>query len=124
MKFRAARHTNDLQAIYEFYHDILGLDFLGQFKEHESYNGMFFGKEGENWHLEFTTSSDAPDHHPDEDDIWVFYFTDEQLLQEKIKAIVNQGIPKVTSKNPYWDRHGATFLDPDGFRIVLALSKS
>jgi hypothetical protein len=25
----------------------------------------------------------------------------------------------VRAFNPYWDRHGKTFADPDGYRVVL-----
>lgn len=30
-----------------------------------------------------------------------------------------QGFPTVPSFNPYWDRQGVTFEDPDGYRVVL-----
>ena len=29
------------------------------------------------------------------------------------------GFDPVASFNPYWDRNGVTFEDPDGYRIVL-----
>ena len=29
------------------------------------------------------------------------------------------GFDPVTSLNPYWDRLGATYEDPDGYRVVL-----
>jgi hypothetical protein len=29
------------------------------------------------------------------------------------------GFARVASFNPYWDRDGRTFEDPDGYRIVL-----
>lgn len=29
------------------------------------------------------------------------------------------GFAPVPSVNPYWDRQGATFEDPDGYRVVL-----
>jgi hypothetical protein len=29
------------------------------------------------------------------------------------------GFEAVTSTNPYWDVHGRTFQDPDGYRVVL-----
>jgi prolyl oligopeptidase len=29
------------------------------------------------------------------------------------------GFEPVPAFNPYWDRTGATFEDPDGYRIVL-----
>jgi len=37
------------------------------------YNGVFLGVKDAGWHLEFTTSVDAPQHQPDEDDLLVFY---------------------------------------------------
>jgi len=41
MNFRAARHTNNLKAIKEFYTQIICLDFLGEFIKHNNYNGIF-----------------------------------------------------------------------------------
>ncbi|MGK0388729.1 MAG: putative glyoxalase superfamily protein PhnB [Maribacter sp.] len=120
MKFRAARHTSNLKPIIHFYHEILGLDILGNFEKHETYEGVFFGIKGESWHLEFTVSDDDADHHPDEDDLWVFYMngeTEYQVLIQKIKAA---GIPSISAKNPYWNRNGTTFLDPDGFGVVIS----
>jgi hypothetical protein len=29
------------------------------------------------------------------------------------------GYRTVLSSNPYWDRRGLTFEDPDGYRVVL-----
>ena len=30
------------------------------------------------------------------------------------------GVPRVASPNPYWNRTGQTYLDPDGYRVVIA----
>jgi hypothetical protein len=35
----------------------------------------------------------------------------------------NAGFVPVGSFNPYWDRQGVTFEDPDGYRIVLQNSE-
>ena len=35
-------------------------------------------------------------------------------------ALRSAGAAAVTSPNPYWNRWGCTFLDPDGHRIVIA----
>jgi hypothetical protein len=32
---------------------------------------------------------------------------------------VRLGAEPVTPANPYWAQHGLTFVDPDGFRVVL-----
>ena len=73
MKFRVARHTEDLEPMIRFYPDVLGLAIIRESKGHDGYDGVFLGREGVDWHLEFTTSIDRPDHEPDEDDLLVFY---------------------------------------------------
>ncbi|WP_413771709.1 hypothetical protein [Psychrobacter piscatorii] len=42
MKFRYARHTNNLGTLIDFYQNIVGLEKLGGFKDHNSYDGVFF----------------------------------------------------------------------------------
>jgi hypothetical protein len=32
---------------------------------------------------------------------------------------VQHGYQPVPAFNPYWDRQGLTFADPDGYRVVL-----
>jgi len=123
MKFRFARHTNDLEPIIKFYRDILGLQIIGEFKNHNNYDGIFFGKAGLDWHLEFTTSIGSPDHEPDKDDLLVFYVESEKeyiKLKEKFK---DEGISSVVPKNPYWKENGSTYTDPDGFRVVISILK-
>lgn len=119
MRLRVARHTTDLQRISAFYQEALGLELLGSFEDHEKYDGVFLGIPGENWHLEFTVSPDAPDHHPDEDDLLVFYVPAEQYpaFTEKVRR---RGMPELPAKNPYWNNNGTTFADPDGFRFVIS----
>ena len=36
MKFRYARHTNNLVSIIEFYTEIIGLEIIGQFENHSN----------------------------------------------------------------------------------------
>ena len=31
----------------------------------------------------------------------------------------NAGYEPVQSYNPYWDKNGLTFADPDGYRVVI-----
>ena len=44
MQFRVARHTNKIEEISEFYTKIIGLEILGDFKNHSNYDGIFIGK--------------------------------------------------------------------------------
>lgn len=119
MKFRVARHTTNLQAIIDFYTQTLELEVLGSFEQHSDYDGVFLGKKGLDWHLEFTVSPDAPKHHPDEDDLLVFYMQNSDDFN-RIKANFElQKYRPVLAKNPYWNQHGLTYLDPDGFSVVV-----
>ena len=120
MTFRYARHTNNLEQLKSFYIDVLGLELLGGFENHDGYNGVFIGKQEENWHLEFTQSDEIANHTFDDDDLLIFYPSSKlefEWLQEKLK---NHSIQFVKSKNPYWNENGIQFLDPDGFGIVIS----
>ena len=124
MKFRTARHTKQLNPIIDFYGRVLGLQVLGEFKDHQNYNGVFLGIPGESWHLEFTVSSDDPTHTPDNDDLLVFYAESiEEFNRIKERFIANRA-KHVKPKNPYWEKNGITFEDPDGFRIVISLVRN
>lgn len=120
MVFRAARHTNDLQALREFYTKVLNLKILGEFKDHDNYDGIFLGLEGENWHLEFTQSNETAEHKFDEDDLFVFY-PESQAEMDKILANIEKfEIQKQTPHNPYWQVNGIQISDPDGFGIIIS----
>ena len=41
------------------------------------------------------------------------------IWQGHIDALNALGYQPVLAFNPYWDRRGMTFTDPDGWRIVL-----
>jgi catechol 2,3-dioxygenase-like lactoylglutathione lyase family enzyme len=120
MTLRIARHTNDLEKIKSFYIGILGFKLLGSFINHDNYDGIFIGKPNLDWHLEFTKSNDLANHTFDEDDILVFY--PETILEYKtlINNLLSNTFLTITSKNPYWNKNGKMFLDPDGYRIIIS----
>jgi len=117
MKIRVARHTTNLAPLIEFYTKIL-VEILGSFNDHDGYDGVFLGRQSASWHLEFTVSNGKPVHQYDEDDILVFYTTkmDHEIILKKINEV---GIKEIPSKNPYWNRNGNMFLDPDGCRVII-----
>ena len=122
MRLRVARHTANLEPIIRFYGDILGLEVIGSFEDHDGYNGIFLGIKGAGWHLEFTTSAQQPQHQTDEDDLLVFYQqteADHEVLKQKFAA---NNIKPVTAKNPYWNANGICYTDPDGYMIVIAIA--
>lgn len=120
MKFRFARHTNDLVRLKTFYTNILGFELLGSFENHDNYNGIFIGKSNLDWHLEFTQSNEKANHNFDEDDLLVFYPETIQEYEHLISKIIFEDIPFATSKNPYWNENGKMILDPDGYRIIIS----
>lgn len=119
MKLRYARHTSDLSKIAQFYTEVIGLEKLGFFDNHNQYDGIFLGKVGSDWHLEFTASTDNPDSKFDADDILVFYLDTEQELEQISQRLIQLKIPLEKPKNPYWQQNGIMISDPDGYKIVF-----
>jgi catechol 2,3-dioxygenase-like lactoylglutathione lyase family enzyme len=120
MVLRVARHTNNLEKIEAFYVNILGFERLGGFQNHNNYDGVFIGKSDLDWHFEFTESNDKANHHFDEDDIIVLYPTTILEYNNLLDSVSNNNISIITSNNPYWNKNGKMFLDPDGYRIVIS----
>lgn len=119
-KMRVARPTDDLEAVARFYRDGLGLTELSRFEDHDGFDGVMLGLPGAPYHLEFTH---ARGHHvgraPTADHLLVFYLPDESQWHAAITRLTTLGHTPVQSFNPYWDKMGRTFEDPDGYRVVL-----
>src|SRR5687767_6868522 len=119
---RVARPTNDLEKVIRFYRDGLGLALLGSFADHEGFDGVMLGWEGQQHqtHLEFTRQHghDAG-RAPTRDNLLVFYLPDAGEYQRAVERMRAHGYEPAASANPYWDRGGITFEDPDGYRVVL-----
>jgi GNAT superfamily N-acetyltransferase/catechol 2,3-dioxygenase-like lactoylglutathione lyase family enzyme len=116
MQLRVARHTDRLDELVRFYRDGLGLTEIGGFRGHAGYDGVFLEVPGSGAHLEFTAGGAhaAPVPHPES--LLVLYVGDE----EAVRAVASRlNTDPVAPANPYWDEHGTTFADPDGFHIVL-----
>ncbi|MDQ3191062.1 MAG: VOC family protein [Bacteroidota bacterium] len=123
MKFRFARHSNNIYKLQKFYSEILGFETIGHFQDHKNYNGIFLGLPNSEWHLEFTESNEKANHTFDEDDILVFYPESQNEYDQYIKTIKENKIDIIESKNPFWKTNGIMFLDPDGYRIVISNNK-
>jgi GNAT superfamily N-acetyltransferase len=116
---RFARPTHDLGRATEFYRDRLGLTHTGGFRDHDGYDGAFFALPG-GGELELTAGPvEAAGW--SEEDLLVLYVADREALQRWSDALAAQGVPAVAAANPYWNRTGHTVLDPDGFRVVIAV---
>lgn len=116
--FRVARHTSDIDKIKEFYIGLVGLKLLYEFN-HDGYLGIMLGQKEDDWHLEFTVSDKEPKHCSDEEDVLVFYLADDKKYIEALERFKYSGVEAIKSANPYWDIHGRTYIDPDGYRIVI-----
>ncbi|MEZ4853369.1 VOC family protein [Flavobacterium sp.] len=123
MTFRFARHTNSLEKLKKFYTQVLHFEILGSFENHNGYNGIFIGKQNQNWHLEFTENQEKIEFTFGEDDMLVFYPQTQIEYQDIINSIIENNVQLIKSKNPYWNENGKMFLDPDGYRIVVSKLK-
>ncbi|WP_343694130.1 VOC family protein [Flavobacterium sp.] len=124
MFLRVARHTNDLKKIEDFYVDILGFELLGNFQNHNNYDGIFIGKSGLDWHFEFTKSNVEAKHSFDEDDVIVLYPKTISDYDTLINKLIHNKIETITAANPFWNENGKMIQDPDGYRIVISPLKA
>jgi len=119
---RVARPARDLAASSAFYRDLLGLQPRGGFEDHDGYDGVFFPLPG-GGELELTAGPVASRGGTDED-LLVLYVSTLDEVRAMGVSLVAAGVHTVESPNPYWNRFGQTFLDPDGYRVVIAAASS
>ncbi len=117
---RIARPTDNLDALLRFYEQGLGLTLLHRFEDHEGFDGIMLGAPGAPYHFEFTHAhGHAAGRAPSEDNLLVFYLPNPAEWRGAVERMRAAGFEAVPAFNPYWDRMGATFEDPDGYRVVL-----
>lgn len=121
---RIARPVADLARAERFWVDGVGLGVLWRTQDDELGPGdhrlVMVGWPGAAWHLELVDDpGSAGSSLPSEEDLLVIYLGSaiEPSLEDRLTAA---GGRRVTSRNPYWDRWGVTFVDPDGYRLVLS----
>ena len=119
---RVARPTRDLARALEFYRYVLGLPHTGGFCDHDGYDGAFFALPG-GGELELTAGPAQPTQWGEED-LLVLYVADRAALQRQVDTLSASGVDSVRAANPYWNRMGHTVLDPDGYRVVIAVRES
>jgi catechol 2,3-dioxygenase-like lactoylglutathione lyase family enzyme len=117
---RVARPTDDLEAVTRFYRDGLGFEVLASFRDHDGFDGVMLGHPDAAYHLELTRRrGHAAGRCPTQDNLLVFYLPDAAEWASAVARLEAAGHRAVTAFNPYWDRRGRTFEDPDGYRVVL-----
>jgi GNAT superfamily N-acetyltransferase len=120
MQLRVARHTGRLDEVVRFYRDGIGLPQIGGFRDHAGYDGVFLAVPGTGTHLELTSGGRhaAPQPHPES--LLVLYLGDREVVRSVARRLSAE---PVAPPNPYWAQTGLTFLDPDGFRVVLVAAR-
>lgn len=121
---RIARPTDNLAIITEMYIKGLGFKLLGEFKNHQGFDGAIIGHPEHSYHLEFT-------HHigtrvgraPTQDNLLVFYIPHAAQWDGACAQLIAAGFKEVPSYNPFWDIKGKTFEDADLYRVVLQNSE-
>lgn len=122
---RVARPTVELAAVRRFYEDLVGLDLLFEFEDHDGFDGVILGLGDETSQLELVHAPDAdivP--RPSVEDQLVLYFDGLSSRDQVVARLSGAGFPALApdddTVNPYWARVGAVVVvDPDGYRLVL-----
>jgi hypothetical protein len=98
----------------------LGFTVLAQFQDHEGFDGVILGHPQQLYHLEFTAQrGHQVGQAPTKEHLLVFYIPTQDEWEACCTRMLTAGFRRVPSSNPYWDRHGRTFEDLDGYRVVL-----
>ena len=119
-RLRIARPTDALEPVVRFYTVGLGFEIVGRFEGHDGFDGVMLGHPGAPYHLEFThKQGHRAGRAPTEDNLLVFYLPDGDIWNAAVERMLAAGYTPVPAFNPYWDRLGRTFEDPDGYRVVL-----
>jgi catechol 2,3-dioxygenase-like lactoylglutathione lyase family enzyme len=117
---RLARPARDLARSIRFYRDLLGLPLLGGFENHDRYDGgVLCAPRRRRTGLTAGPAQPAP---PTDEDLLVLYvrtWSEAAAIGARLTAA---GVTRIANRNPYWNRSGLTFLDPDGYRLVVAAS--
>jgi len=109
-----------LTEVVQFYRDGLGFEVLYEFNDHDGFDGIMLGHKGAAYHLEFTHKrGHTAGRASNEDNLLVFYLPNEADWQQAVQRLESHGYKPVKAFNPYWDKQGKTFEDPDGYRVVL-----
>ena len=117
---RIARHCREPSALAAQYKAGLGFIELGRFEDHDGFDGVMVGWAGESWHLEFVSAPHLRPGAPDSDDALVLYFPELEAWNMACAAALDARFVAVIADNPYWEAHGASFADAEGFRLILA----
>ena len=116
---RIAHLSADLDAAVTFYRDGLGFEVLYEFRDHDGFDAVMLGSRTAGYHLAFVHKRGHKIEAAPEDNLLVFYLPDADEWTRAVARLEALGHRAVKAFNPYWDKNGKTFEDPDGYRVVL-----
>lgn len=117
---RVVRPTDDLEAILPFYIDGLGFEILFRFENKDGIDAVILGHPEHPYHFAFTHyHKHTVGRAPSQDNLLVFFLPDPAAYDAALARMRAVGFAPISSFNPFWDEGGATFEDPDGYRVVL-----
>lgn len=120
---RVARPTDDLETLARMYAEGLGLSVVGEFRDHDGFDGIILGRPGLGYQLEFTRQAGhTAGRAPTKDNLLVFYHPERADWEASCARMTEAGFTSVKSWNPYWDDAGRTFEDSDGYRVVIQMA--
>jgi hypothetical protein len=98
----------------------LELREIGRFENHDGFDGVMLGHPELPLHFEFTHCHDRPIiPTPTPEDLLVVYLPNPNDWTDACLRMLEAGFVATMAFNPYWNRRGRTFVDPDGYRVVL-----
>lgn len=121
---RIARPSRNLELAERFWAAGVGLSVLYRNDPNGTGAGenalIMLGLPAASWHLELVhDAADPVVPTPTPEDLLVLYL-DGPVPHGLLDRIQDHGGTRTSAHNPYWDRWGATFIDPDGYRLVLS----
>jgi catechol 2,3-dioxygenase-like lactoylglutathione lyase family enzyme len=117
---RIARPSARFAETERFWVEGIGLKVLGRTDDSaEGGNSLaFLGWPEAAWHLELVDTTEVTQG-PSIEDLFVLYLGEAIDESTTVRIEASGGI-RVPSHNPYWDKYGTTFRDPDGYLCVLS----
>ncbi|MFC4618751.1 VOC family protein [Camelliibacillus cellulosilyticus] len=120
VQMRVARPTQKMDKMIQFYRDGVGLKVITAFG-HGEQRGIVFGLPDERHQLEELLEQEpgGPVPAPTDEDLLVLYIPNKRKRDEIADRLMKRGYAPVRPRNPYWEKSGLTFVDPDGWCLVL-----
>lgn len=117
---RVVRHCADPVALAAQYRAALRMDGQRGFAGHDGYAATFLGRAGAGWHLAFVRAPRPRASSPEFEEALALYEPDSQQWQQRVTDLECAGFVRASSPDPYWNDHGASFSDLEGFRVIVA----